>query len=373
MTITASICTDIYAIVLLSITIWLANINPIGNKSNNKIYISMSVLTIVLLVLEILTVLIGLSNNTNFVIPHRIANVLGFTFSPVIPFILSKCCNDEKKGLKNRFYSIPLYINAVMCIISYRTGWIFFVDDRNQYYRGNLFLIPMIISVFYFVTLMMDIRKIIVDNDNENNKLIILILFLPMIGAILQITFKDILLIWGNMAISLLLYYILLRELQFRYDAQTGIKNRLAFEKEMERYIKIPKNAAIVVLDLNYLKRVNDKYGHKEGDEVIINAAKIIQKSFRSIGEAFRIGGDEFCVICEEATKESVDAALIKLEKRLTEINKERTIKIEMAYGYDFYRKSEKESIYSIFSKADYAMYDHKANSKGLYGRRITD
>ena len=333
----------------------------------------MSVLTIVLLVLEILTVLIGLSNNTNLVIPHRIANVLGFALCPVVPFILSNCNNYEKNGLKNRFHAIPLYINAIMCIISYWTGWIFFVDDRNQYYRGNLFLIPMIISVFYFIRLLMDVKKSIFYNKNENNKFTILIFFLPMIGAILQITFKDILLIWGNMAISLVLYYILLRELQFRYDAQTGIKNRLAFEKEMEKYIKISKNAAIVVLDINYLKRINDKYGHKEGDEVIINAAKIIQKSFISIGDAFRIGGDEFCVICKETTKELVDAALIKLEELLTEINKERTIKIEMAYGYDFYRKSENESIYSIFSKADYAMYNHKANSKGLYGRRVTD
>lgn len=373
MTITASICTDIYAIIMLFITIWLAYRNPIGNKSNNKIYISMSVLTIVLLVLEILTVLIGLSLNTNLVIPHRIANVLGFTLSPVVPFILSNCYNDEKKALENRFHAIPLYINAIMCIISYRTGWIFFVDDRNQYYRGNLFLIPMTISMFYFVTLMIDVKKSIVDYKNENNKLIILIYFLPMIGAILQIAFEDILLIWGSMAISLVFYYILLRELQFRNDAQTGIKNRLAFEKEMGKYIKIRKNAAIVVLDINYLKRINDRYGHKEGDDVIINAARIIKKGFISIGEAFRIGGDEFCVICEETTKESVDAALIKLEELLIEINKERTIKIEMAYGYDFYRKSDNESIYSIFSKADCAMYAHKANSKGLYGRRITD
>ena len=89
MTITASICTDIYAMIFLCIIIWLANRNPIGNKYNNKIYISMSVLTIVLLVLEILTVLIGLSNNNNLVIPHRIANILSFTLCPVVPFILS--------------------------------------------------------------------------------------------------------------------------------------------------------------------------------------------------------------------------------------------------------------------------------------------
>lgn len=62
-----------------------------------------------------------------------------------------------------------------------------------------------------------------------------------------------------------------------------------------------------------------------------------------------------------------MDAALIKLEELLTKINKERTLKIEMEYGYDFYRKSKNESIYSVFAKADCAMYNHKANSKALY------
>ncbi len=373
MNITASICTDIYAIFLLMTIIWLANMNPIGDKYINKIYISVSKLTIILLVLEIFTVLIGHSNNSKLVIPHRIANVMGFSFSPVVPYLLSNFLNGKKKGIKDILFSILLYFNIIMCIISYSTGWIFFVDDHNQYYRGKLFLIPMIISVFFYVRLLMKVKKIINDNKNEVNKFIVLIIFLPMLGAILQILFKDILLIWGNMAVSLVLYYILMRELQFRYDSQTGIKNRLAFEKAMKKYIEADKNAAIVVLDINFLKRINDKYGHKVGDDVIINAARIIQNSFTNIGEAFRIGGDEFCVICEEITQEKLDVALTKLDELINRANKDRIVKIEMAYGYDFYDKNENENIYSIFSKADHAMYEHKSILKGLYGRRSTD
>lgn len=364
MNITASIYTDIYAIIILLITMFLTIKNPVGDKSSNNRYISMLALTMILLVLEIFTVLMSLSSSRTLVIPHRIANVLGFALSPVVPFILSCLPSSKKRRFKTMFLHLPLLINIIMCVLSYKTGWIFFVDNNNKYSRGDLFLIPMIISAFYFVFLMLDIRKSIINYKNENNKLIILICFLPIIGAVLQIAFKDILLIWGNMAISLVVYYILLSEIQFRYDPQTGVKNRLAFEKEMKKYSKNEKDMAIVVLDINCLKIINDKYGHKEGDNVIINAAHIIKKSFIDIGETFRIGGDEFCVICEDATKGGIEAALTKFEVLLAIVNKDRKIKIQVAYGYDSFRKGEDESIFSVFSKADSAMYDHKARCK---------
>ncbi|MGC7323262.1 GGDEF domain-containing protein, partial [Mycobacteroides abscessus subsp. massiliense] len=91
------------------------------------------------------------------------------------------------------------------------------------------------------------------------------------------------------------------------FDIQTGIKNRAAFEKEMEQYANNNKNAAIVMFDLNYLKRTNDLYGHDAGDNLIFNAAKAIKECFIGIGKTYRIGGDEFCVICENSKKEQID------------------------------------------------------------------
>jgi diguanylate cyclase (GGDEF)-like protein len=369
---TASISTDVLAIVALCFTIYLAKKNPVVNNYKNRIYISASVITIILLILEITTILMELSSNNKLVIPHLIANIMGFSLSPVIPFIFL-FFNNKKRNIHNIFLTIPLFVNALMCILSYKTGWIFLIDAQNQYSRGNLFLLPMIVSVFYFVPIIIAVIKNNANYEIDEKKVLILVLFLPMLGAILQILFKDLLLIWGSMSISLLLYYIFLRELQFKYDVQTGIKNRSAFEKEMDKYLKGERNAAIVVIDINDLKRINDIYGHKAGDETILQTAKIVQESFIDIGKAFRIGGDEFCVICQETSIELVDSALFKLEKLLKKINEKHKIKIVLAYGYAFYTKNEIESIYSIFAQADKAMYKHKVKLKGYYGRRIDD
>lgn len=370
---TASISTDVLAIVALCFTIFLVKRNPVVNNYKNKIYISVSVITIILLILEIVTILMELSSNNKLVIPHRITNIMGFSLSPVVPFIFLFFNNKEREIFYNRFLAIPLFFNAFMCILSYKTGWIFFVDAQNQYTRGNVFLLPTIISFFYFVLMIIAVKKDISEYEVEDKKVLTLIFFMPILGTILQILYKDLLLIWGSISISLLLYYIFLRELQFKYDVQTGIRNRSAFEKEMGQYLKGDKNTAIVVLDINNLKRNNDKYGHKAGDETIFYAAKIVRESFIGIGKAFRIGGDEFCVICEETPMELVDSALSKLENLLTKTNEKRSIKIGLAYGYAFYTKNESESIYSIFAQADRAMYEHKAKLKGFYGRRRND
>lgn len=371
---TASIGTDILAIIALCFTIFLAKRNVVVNNHQNMIYISVAVVTIIVLILEIATILMALSSNSLLVIPYRIANILGFSLSPLVPFILLFFNNKDNKISHKHLLSVPLFFNAVMCLLSYWTGWIFFVDAQNQYTRGNLFLLTTIIGTFYFVLFVITVIKNSVEYDTDDKKILIMAICMPIPATILQILFNDILLIWGSVAISLLLYYIFLRELQFKYDVQTGLKNRSAFEKEMDKYLKGDKNAAIVVLDINNLKKSNDRYGHKAGDDTILHTAKSIRESFRGIGETFRIGGDEFCVICKETPSELVDSALVHLERLLIKTKQVTNIKIELAYGYAFYIKDESESISSIFAQADKAMYAHKAKLKGyLYGRRADD
>lgn len=370
----ASINTDFLAIIALCFTICLARRNIIFNNHKNMIYISVTVTTIILLLLEIATVLMEYSSSSNLVIPHRIANVAGFSLCPVVPvFLLIFNKNMEKRNFYKSILALPLYFNTFMCILSYKTCWIFSVDAHNQYTRGKLFLLPTIISLFYFGLVVITLIKNSAEYENDEMKILITVFFIPVLGTIVQILYKNVLLIWISTAVSLLLYYIFLRELQFKYDIQTGIKNRSAFEKEMEKYLRDDINAAIVMVDLNNLKSINDKHGHKAGDEIIKCAAKIIEESFIGIGKTFRIGGDEFCVICKEIPRKLVDGALSDLDHLLIIANQKRDIKIVLAYGYAFYTKNESESIYSAFVQADKAMYTHKAKLKGFYGRRADD
>lgn len=369
------ISTDALAIIALCFTIGLATRNVVVNDQKNNIYIKVAVATTILLILEIVTVLMELSSDSRLVVPYRIANILGFSLSPVVPFFIYLFFEDNTKKciLQNYILTIPIYLNALVCISSYKTGLIFFVDARNQYARGSLFILPTLVSTLYYILFVIAVIKNGAEYEAEERKVIFSVFMLPVLAIILQIMNREVILIWSCTAISLLLYYIFLLELQFKYDVQTKVRNRAAFEKEMEKYAKGENNASIVVFDLNNLKITNDKYGHKAGDEMIHQAARIIEESFMGIGKAYRIGGDEFCVICREIAKESVDTALANLEESLSGINKYRQIKVILAYGQAYYSKDESETIYSAFSRADKAMYVNKSRLKGLYGRRRSD
>lgn len=87
------------------------------------------------------------------------------------------------------------------------------------------------------------------------------------------------------------------------HDALTGVYNRSAFEEQQSR--SRDENTALLILDVDYFKQVNDKYGHDMGDRVLKRVAQVLKTSFREADKVCRIGGDEFCVIVIGVTSSS--------------------------------------------------------------------
>ncbi len=85
-------------------------------------------------------------------------------------------------------------------------------------------------------------------------------------------------------------------------DSLTSIENRNAFIKR-ENEIKIDGNTSFIIMDINGLKRVNDIRGHHYGDKLIRRAAETVKEAFSPIGSCYRIGGDEFAVICQNISE----------------------------------------------------------------------
>jgi diguanylate cyclase (GGDEF)-like protein len=101
------------------------------------------------------------------------------------------------------------------------------------------------------------------------------------------------------------------------HDGLTGLLNRRRFEEELQREAaaatRYGRRAAVVVLDLDDFKTVNDRYGHVVGDAVLRRVADVLRGRLRASDRAGRLGGDEFAVILEgadEATAVRVAAEL---------------------------------------------------------------
>ena len=355
----AIISNDLIAIIILAFTIYLVKNNIIMSKVKTKRYLFLSFMTLSVIFLEILTVFLKDSPITAMRIPLIIANILGFSLAPVVPLTFAFLFDES--FFKHRYkLAVPVGFHIVMTFCSAWTGWIFYVDANNEYSRGPLFAINVIINLYCFLIFIYANLKSINEYDLDEKIFLNFLYILIFFGNIIQIIFPNILLIWFCVSLSILLYYIFLRELKFKFDPATGVRNRGSFMEKMMYMLK-QDTATIVMLDINSLKEINDTLGHMAGDKYIADAANIIKVSFQDIGITYRIGGDEFSVLCKDVCESKLLSAFKKMDSLLFANNRDNSIPLKIAYGYDIYKKANKETIVDILKRADSAMYVHKS------------
>lgn len=155
-------------------------------------------------------------------------------------------------------------------------------------------------------------------------------------------------------------------------DSLTGLRNTNSYKAWVSDFDKEIKNKnldfGVIVLDINYLKETNDKYGHDVGNKLIVSAAGLISGIFKR-SPVFRIGGDEFLVIVQNRDLAEVDALLKKFEEESSNefvtVEAEK-IPISVAKGFARYKTQKDLSFVDVFNRADDAMYENKRKIKGL-------
>lgn len=150
-------------------------------------------------------------------------------------------------------------------------------------------------------------------------------------------------------------------------DMLTGIGNRTAFELELKNLEKkLPRPFTIVAYDLNYMKRINDTYGHAAGDAYLRRMAHLLMREEPvSRGLSFRIGGDEFVTLFEGEEEETLlrELELFHMAGAQAEVNGEP---VTFAYGVASYDPDlDKGSLHNTLSRADALMYRFKKAARG--------
>ena len=147
-------------------------------------------------------------------------------------------------------------------------------------------------------------------------------------------------------------------------DALTGVKNRHAFLVAEERLNdQIAENGgkefAVVLLDVNDLKKVNDNEGHAAGDQYLKDACKIICELFKH-SPVFRLGGDEFAVIAQGSDYACIEDLVGQMSARNAEAK--RTGGIVIACGMA--KRGDETAVAPVFESADQRMYEDKNRLK---------
>ena len=146
-------------------------------------------------------------------------------------------------------------------------------------------------------------------------------------------------------------------------DPMTNVKNKHAYVEEESRVDKLiaegkMEDFAVVVFDLNDLKKINDTKGHEVGDEYIINACRTIEKYFGK-DNLYRYGGDEFVKILFGQEYENRTKSLSSFESFIDSCL-DKDDKPIIASGMSKYRKNVDNTYQAVFNRADKIMYSHK-------------
>ncbi|MGB5159284.1 MAG: GGDEF domain-containing protein [Desulfobacterales bacterium] len=153
-------------------------------------------------------------------------------------------------------------------------------------------------------------------------------------------------------------------------DQLTGLYNRRGFMTFADRQLKLAgrnKNGMMLFFaDLDGLKDINDRLGHKEGDKALIEAASVFRETFRTSDIIARLGGDEFAALAIDMKEENPEIFTSRLDYLIEKQNEQenRTYKLSISIGGSFQDPENPRSIDELISQADKLMYEQKKQKK---------
>ena len=153
-------------------------------------------------------------------------------------------------------------------------------------------------------------------------------------------------------------------------ESMTDLYNRRGFEQHSLAIYNMAldedKEFALIEMDMDNLKKINDTYGHAAGDEAIETIAKVLKSVSGSREICSRVGGDEFWIIAYDYTAEQLEDYISRFHKCLDAENKsgQRIYDISMSYGGMICRPSDGLTMDKLMSIVDARMYENKQEHK---------
>ena len=308
---------------------------------------------------------------THFRLLNYIANSILYAVN-LLPLSLWFCYFDEslilverEKLLRKKIYlSLNLFTFSLV-FLNLFTGLLFSIDQNNIFERGLGATLSAGLNYVCYLAYVISILKYRKYLSDKTFPVLLSVAIFPAIGGIIQTKFYGLILVWPMAALVSLLGYILIEREEMNRDTVTQLPTRALLEERMKSKLSKRQTFAIIMLDLDKFKSINDNFGHREGDEALKLISNLLQKSIKQYDQAYRYAGDEFVILLETQNVVSVSLIERRLIKNLNKLNEhlKKNYKLSFSFGSFYYDGTAQESIYHILAEADKAMYLQK-NSK---------
>ncbi len=366
---------DFVAAALLSIVYYIAYRRLDKADAFNRLFFYGCAMIITALLFEAATCFINGHPSVWLNVLSNIMHVFLFAVPPILTyywFLLAKTLTERTsvRDMKARWpHLIPVAFNAVLSILSPFFHWIFYIDVNGVYHRGPLFIVALVISYMYLLLgflLLLHRRKKLLQQE-----FLFLMLFclMPMVGGLLQGIFYGPLLMWSCSAGGLIVMYLFLQERMAQTDSLTGAWTRGSFEYYIGQLLQSDSGRLFGLLyaDIDEFKAINDRYGHSEGDHAIRVFAETAKRVLRKGDAIARVGGDEFAILINVDSQESLEAVTARIDSELALYNRTsgKPYALTCSIGAEMFRQTSDCRVDDLIRRVDWLMYCKKHEKKG--------
>lgn len=282
-------------------------------------------------------------------------SIIGYIIRPLTIYVLILIL--KYRSPKERLLlAVPAMLNAVVALTALFSDISFSYDEANEFIRGPLGFTPHICSGIYLCLILVLSAQFFKERNYMEAGIILAIVLTCGLATTLESVWKHQGLLRAASSLSITFFYLYFCAQSFKRDALTKVLNRHCFYRDAEKYKG--RIAAMISVDLNNLKRINDSEGHAAGDAAICITAECIRKNLLKGCFLYRTGGDEFMVLCPKH-----GADLQQMQDMIERIYADmKTTPYRCAIGMAECRPGE--SFDALCARADDAMYEMKMKLK---------
>ncbi len=211
---------------------------------------------------------------------------------------------DEFARKKIKIALIPVLVLAAMTFTTGRTRIMFYIDEQGEFFRGRGYAGQVFISMGYIAvaSFLASKRVISAKSLSERTTSLTIVRFAigPFCAVALQMLFPKMQLLFLGTILALLSAYINLQQSLVLTDPLTGLNNRMQLDRMLNTAIQTWSGKTelyLMLIDADDFKKVNDVYGHRVGDKVLVHIADALRENCDDTDFICRYGGDEFVVL----------------------------------------------------------------------------
>lgn len=276
-------------------------------------------------------------------------SIIGYMLRPTTAYFLAMIISENTKKQK-LIMTIPLLINFVVAVSALFTKWSFGYTASNEFVRGPLGYTPFITAGFYVLTILYMTVVKSKKGDAMENVTVSAIVVLTLIATMMESVYHFRAIQSAASGISITFYYLFLHTNQSNRDALTGALTRRRFYLDARKYHT--SLSAVISLDINNLKQINDQQGHLAGDQALITLSHVVRSLTNKKASFYRTGGDEFMILCYHMSEDEVQQLIARIREHMQDTE------YRCAIGYALY--DYQRSLEMVCQLADSAMYENK-------------